>query len=241
MIKQNLLYHLRHPVLHFYGDRMAENTPKKITKPVISRPVFERTIKINSEQAIRVIRKSYDRLIKSLYAIDVILRIIGEERAIDELEGLVSNMIGECAQQLQAEKTRLDKMTADNGITETPVYTNPTDFKAQIASPQIAQFIELIKLLDQLMIVMDTLWLCQIVSSKQCVDARYQWQQRLQRLANRIVTIERIAHRAAYDQGRGEEVRVAREESGLTAEPEEIGVSENLSFQDDEDVKSLSG
>ncbi|WAR47115.1 hypothetical protein [Methylomonas rapida] len=34
--------------------------------------------------------------------------------------------------------------------------------------PQIAQFVELIRLLDQLMIVMDTLWLCQVISNKHC-------------------------------------------------------------------------
>ena len=165
---------------------MAENSPEKILKSVISRPVFERTIKINSEQAIRVIRKSYERLIKSLYAIDVILRIVGAEQAIDELESIVSKMIGDCAEQLQQEKARLDKLYNENGLTETPIYTHPQDFKAQITSPQVAQFLELIKLLDQLMIVMDTLWLCQILSNKHCSEAHYHWQQRLQRLASRM-------------------------------------------------------
>ena len=47
--------------------------------------------------------------------------------------------------------------TLANGITDTPRYTHPTDFKARISSPQIAQFVELIRLLDQLMIAMDTL------------------------------------------------------------------------------------
>jgi hypothetical protein len=35
------------------------------------------------------------------------------------------------------------------------------------------------------------------------------------------VSIEQRAHESAYAQGCGEEVRVAREESGLLAEPEE--------------------
>lgn len=207
---------------------MAELTqPEKTNRPAISRPVFERTIQINSEQAIRVIRKSYGRLIRSLYAIDVTLRIVGKEQAIDDLEALVSTMISECAVQLQQEKARLDKLCADNGIAETPRYTHPTDFKARITSPQIAQFVELIKLLDQLMIAMDTLWLCQILTSKQCSTARYQWQQRLHKLSRRIVTIEQRAHQAAYAQGRGEEVRLAREESGLLAEPVAISDTEN--------------
>ena len=202
---------------------MAENPAQARTaRPAISRPVFERTFKIKSEQAIRVIRKSYDRLIRSLYAIDVILRIVGQEQAVDDVEEIVSTMISDCAEQLQKEKARLEKISIENGIAETPRYTNPTDFHAIIASPQIAQFVELIRLLDQLMIVMDTLWLCQIMSNKQCSESHYHWQQRLQRLANRIVEIEKRAHRAAYAQGHGEEVRAAREESGLMAEPEEI-------------------
>lgn len=92
------------------------SAPVKPARLEISRPVFERTFKINSEQAIRVIRKSYDRLIKSLYAIDVILRIVGQEQAIDEIEAIVSTMIADCATQLQQEKARLEKLKAGCGF-----------------------------------------------------------------------------------------------------------------------------
>jgi hypothetical protein len=218
---------------------MADNTaPEKTSRPAISRPVFERSIKIHSEQAIRVIRRSYGRLIRSLYAIDVTLRIVGHEQAIDDVEGIVSKMIGDCAEKLQQEKARPDKLCADNGIVESPRYTNPTDFKARITSPQIAQFVELIRLLDQLMIAMDTLWLCQILTSKQCSVARDQWQQRLHRLARRIVSIEQRAHQAAYAQGRGEEVRLAREESGLMAEPEAMLENDNEHEREETDVEN---
>jgi hypothetical protein len=216
---------------------MAEiSAPIKPARLAISRPMFERTFKVNSEQAIRVIRNSYERLIRSLYAIDVILRIVGQEQAVDEIETIVSSMIAECAEQLQQEKLRLEKLKSDNGITETPTYTHPREFVAKIASPQIAQFIELIRLLDQLMMIMDTLWLCQVIDNKHCVDARYHWQQRLQRLANRIVTIERKAHREAYAQGHGEAVRLARQESGLivdleTAAEEALVVDESELMQ----------
>jgi hypothetical protein len=217
------------------GNDMAEiQVREKSKRPHISRPIFERTFNINSEQAIRVIRNSYHRLMVSLYAIDVILRIIGREETVDEIESIVGQMIAECAEQLQREKLRLEKLKADNGITETPKYTHPREFVAKIASPQIAQFVELIRLLDQLMIVMDTLWLCQVISNKHCIDARYQWQQRLQRLANKIVTMERHAHQAAYEQGHGEEVRLARQESGLLAEPERISEDEDSMVDDNE-------
>jgi len=60
------------------------------------------------------------------------------------------------------------------------------------------------------------------------------WQQRLHRLARRIVSIEQRAHQAAYAQGRGEEVRVAREESGLMGEPETM--SENDHGRDSDET-----
>lgn len=216
----------------------AAPQPKSTPRRAISRPIFQRTFAVNSEQAIRVIRNSYNRLMVSLYAIDVILRIIGREETVDEIESIVSQMIAECAEQLQQEKLRLEKLKADNGITETPTYTHPKEFVAKIASPQIAQFVELIRLLDQLMIVMDTLWLCQVISNKHCIEAHYQWQQRLQRLANKIVTMERHAHQAAYEQGHGEEVRLARQESGLLDEPERLSEEDDSVI--DETDPSLS-
>jgi translation elongation factor EF-Ts len=216
----------------------AAPQPKSTTRRAISRPIFQRTFAVNSEQAIRVIRNSYNRLMVSLYAIDVILRIIGREETVDEIESIVSQMIAECAEQLQQEKLRLEKLKADNGITETPTYTHPKEFVAKIASPQIAQFVELIRLLDQLMMVMDTLWLCQVISNKRCIEARYEWQQRLQRLANKIVTMERHAHQAAYAQGHGEEVRLARQESGLLDEPERISENEDSLVDDNESSPS---
>jgi len=80
--------------------------------------------------------------------------------------------------------------------------------------------------------------LCQILTSKQCSVARYQWQQRLHRLARRIVSIEQRAHQAAYAQGRGEEVRLAREESGLMAEPEAMLENDNEHEREETDVEN---
>ncbi len=91
--------------------------------------------------------------------------------------------------------------------------------------------------MDQVIIATDTLWLCQVLTSKQCSAARYQWQQRLHRLARIIVNIEQRAHQAAYAQGRGEEVRLAREESGLFAEPEVLQENDQDFAQNQDDTE----
>jgi len=52
------------------------------------------------------------------------------------------------------------------------------------------------------------------------------------------VSIEQRAHQAAYAQGRGEEVRLAREESGLMAEPEAMLENDNEHEGEETDVEN---
>jgi hypothetical protein len=185
-----------------------------------SRPAFDRRITIQSEQAQRVFEREFPRVVSALYAIDVILRIIGDDHEIDEIESVVGTMIGECAKDLQNEKARIDKVREDNGITSLPCYSNPEQVEVRIVSPQVAQFAALLQKMDDLMISLDALWLCGVLSNKQRSDGVYQWQQRLLRLGRRIVAIERRARVSAGKRGKGAEVRKATGEPEGTEETE---------------------
>lgn len=187
-----------------------------------SRPVFDQRITIQSEQAQRVFEREFPRVVSSLYAIDVILRIIGDDREIDEVEGMVGAMIGDCARDIQNEKGRIEKLREDNCITASPRYTHPEHVEVRIVSPQVAQFVALLQKMDELMIALDTLWLCGVLTNKQRADGVYQWQQRLLRLGRRIVAIERRARASAGTRGKEAEVREA---TGEVAEGTEINVS----------------
>jgi hypothetical protein len=192
-----------------------------------SRPVFDQSITLRSEQAQRVMAREFSRVVSALYAIDVILRIVGDDREIDEVEAVVGTLIGDCGKDVQSEKARLDKLREDNGITTLPRYTNPETINVRIVSPQIAQFVALIQRMDELMVTLDALWLCGILSNKQRSDGAYQWQQRLLRLGRRIVAIERRARASAGKRGKNAEVR------------EVTGESEVPESTDDESLASL--
>lgn len=194
-----------------------------------SRPVFDQRITIQSEQAQRVFEREFARVVSSLYAIDVILRIIGDDREIDEVEGMVGAMIGDCAKDIQNEKGRIEKLREDNGITASPRYTNPEQVEVRIVSPQVSQFVALLQKMDELMIALDALWLCGVLSNKQRSDGVYQWQQRLLRLGRRIVAIERRARASAGRRGKLAEVREA------TGDPVE-GTEINVSISDGVDI-----
>ncbi len=67
------------------------------------------------------------------------------------------------------------------------------------------------------MISMDTLWLSSGLSNKQRVDGNYAWQQRIIKLARRIIDIEIRARKSA--QAKGKEAKV---EKAVPASDEEI-------------------
>lgn len=178
-------------------------------KPNYSKPIFEQSFTINSLQAQRVVDRVFRRTVSALYGIDVILRIIGDENEIDEVEQIISQLIEDCAKAVDSEQARLDKLMESNGIDEVPDYTDPISFNAKISSPQVGQFVGLVRKLDALMISMDTLWLSSVLSNKQRVDGNYAWQQRIIKLARRIIDIEIRARKSAQAKGKGAEVEQA--------------------------------
>ena len=196
---------------------MAESKPH-----AYSRPVFDQSLTLRSEPALRVMRREFSRVVSALYAIDVILRIIGEAQEIDEIEGIVSGLIGDCAQDVQAEQARLDKLREDHGVTQLPRYTNPENLNVRIVSPQVAQFVALVRRMDDLMVALDALWLSGSLTNKQRADGAYQWQQRLLRLGRRIVAIGQRARASAGKRGQGEEVK----ELAGSVEPGDLAVGQ---------------
>lgn len=185
---------------------MAESKPH-----AYSRPVFDQTFTLRSEPALRVMRREFSRVVSALYAIDVILRIIGEAQEIDEIEGIVSGLIGDCARDVQNEQARLDQLREDHGVTQLPRYTNPETLSVRIVSPQVAQFVALVRRMDDLMVALDALWLSGSFTNKQRADGAYQWQQRLLRLGRRIVAIEQRARASAGKRGKADAVRETSE------------------------------
>ena len=128
---------------------------------------------------------------------------------IVDLSSSVFQLIEDCAKAVDSEQARLDKLMESNGIDEVPDYTDPITFNAKISSPQVGQFVGLVRKLDALMISMDTLWLSSVLSNKQRVDGNYAWQQRIIKLARRIIDIEIRARKSVKAKGKEAEVEQA--------------------------------
>lgn len=196
-------------------------------RDAFSRPVFDQTIRIQSNHAQRLLDRGFLLVVRALYGIDVVLRIIGDAEEMDQVEEIVGKLIGELAAELRAEHGRLAQLREANGISATPRYTNPKQITVHISSPQLAQYTALIEELDRLMTVMDTLWLTGVLTKKQRADGAYQWRTRVLRTGREIIEIERRARASAEKRGKGEELAeveepvVAQEVSSEDSEPED--------------------
>jgi hypothetical protein len=180
-------------------------------RDAFSRPVFDQTIRIQSNHAQRLLDRGFLLVVRALYGIDVVLRIIGDDEEMDQVEEIVGKLITELAEELRAEHGRLAQLRESNGISATPRYTNPKQITVHISSPQLAQYTALIEELDRLMTVMDTLWLTGVLTNKQRADGAYQWRTRVLRTGREIIEIERRARASAEKRGKGEELAEAEE------------------------------
>lgn len=197
-----------------------------------SRPVFRQNLNVNSLQAQRVMERSFDRVSNALFSLDVILRIIGDQQEIDQVEEVIHGHIDKVSEDMTKAMNQLHKVMTDNGIEAVPGYSSPANYPIEITSPQVAQFAHLIRNLDKLMSLVDTLWLNSILSSQQRSDATYEWQQRLIKLAGRIIGMEKRARISAHTKGKEKEVSEAA--------PEQETIDPELSIESDSNPESES-
>lgn len=181
--------------------------PRPESKRRFSRPVFDETITVHSDHAQRLIDRGLFRVSSALYAIDVILRIIGDDDEMDQVEEIVNTAIGDCAEAMSRELEQMTLLRTQRGVTRVPRYEAPRTLTVHVHSPQMAQYTALIQSLDRLTIAIDTLWLNGALTSKQRVNGCYAWRVRLLRIGRDIVDLERRARVSADRQGKADEVQ----------------------------------
>ncbi|CCD30072.1 conserved hypothetical protein [Candidatus Glomeribacter gigasporarum BEG34] len=199
--------------------------PPTKEKAVYSRPVFKQRLTVNSLEAQRVTARIFERVQRALLSLDVILRIIGKQEAIDPLAAWISEQMAALDRDFDQEAARLKALMDEHGIQAMPTYTHPAKYEIEISSPRAAQFAGLIRKLDKLMGQMDTLWLNSVLTSQQRLEANYQWQQQLFTLAGRIFSMEYRARKAVYAQDKTaetEEPATPETQDGSEVSEEEV-------------------
>lgn len=173
-----------------------------------SRAIIQRPVEFKSLQAQRVMNRSFEKLKQSFFSLSVILRIISDDESeIEKIDAYIDDQVASVETELANEQARLRKILEDNGIEELAVYSKPEQLVVELDSPRANKFLRLVTQLDTLMLLIDTAWLCGEFDDKQKKNATFQWQQRLVKLAGRIIALEKRARVAATKKGKAEEVQ----------------------------------
>lgn len=169
-----------------------------------SSPVIKRNIELNSLQAQKVITRSFEKLAESLFTISVILRAVGEREHVDEAENLINGHFEAVTADLNEKLEQLRELVQQNGIAVSPDYTNAVVFSIEINTPHLGRFAGLVTQLDELITLIDALWLNAVFDSRQASNAKYEWRQRLIRVAGKIIGMAKRVRTEAYQNGKQE-------------------------------------
>src|SRR5690606_8583296 len=137
---------------------------------------------------------------------DVILRIVTNDHAADELETTIRDVMNPVIADLQKALEQAQFLLKEQSVSVMPDYTHVRTFPIEIKSPQTATFARMVSQLDTLICHLDTLWLVGVLTNKQRSHQTKEWQQRLLKMANRIIDFEKRARRRAYEAGKQAEV-----------------------------------
>lgn len=195
--------------------QLSAEPQTKTRKQPLSRPLFKKTLLVNSLYVQQVMDRSYDRTAKALFSLDVILRIIGDESEVDEVEGIIQSQMDRVAVDIAKFSAQMEALLSQEGYEkeDIPSYSAPVKYELEITSPQVGRFIKLAEELDRLLGLVDFLWLTGIISGKQRSDGSNEWRRRLTNLAGRIIGMEKRARISAHKYGKQKEVDEAAPES----------------------------
>ena len=167
-----------------------------------SRPFVPQSARFASVSAKKLYDRAYARVDSALYGISMVLRITGGEDGAASVEQIVDEHLAAVARDLAAEQARLRLLGDESGVTIKVEYTKPITVDAHVSSPRSMRFLGMCRDLDALIGTIDCLWIAGVLNDRQHSQAVYLWQQRLVKLASRLIGIAGRAFAAARRQGK---------------------------------------
>lgn len=194
------------------GDRKAK-----------SAPVIKQELSLSTLAAQKVMVRSFEKLAESLFQVSVILRAVGEREHVDAAEEILNKHFETASTDIEAKIEQMKQLAEQHGVSITPDYTNQVRYELEINTPHLARFVGLVGRMDDLVSMIDALWLHSILDDRQASNARYEWSRRMINVAGRIIGMSRKVRKEAYNSGQQELV-----DSVAGAEPKDDDMDPEL-------------
>ncbi|MDU7585880.1 MAG: hypothetical protein E7K47_00550 [Acidovorax sp.] len=198
-----------------------------------SRPEYRHELMLKSIQAQRVFERTYQTMAYSLFSVEVILRIMGEKpEAVDAVAKLVDSRIATVSQQLEEAGTALIAKAKETGLNVNPTYSQPVKVVAAISTPQAGKVAQMMRRLDDMMSIIDMLWLNSEMSGEDRTAEQHRWERRFYSLAGFLFNLQARAREEAKRRGKGEEVHEEAPEPAPEHTAQEVADEAKIAAKD---------
>lgn len=211
-----------------------------------SKAVIKKNVGLNTLQAQKVLKRSFSRLGESMFSASVVLRGRCDREIVDEVIGLIEEHFDAVDSEMKKTEDQTSALLEQHGISDSPDYSNRMVYEVEIKAPLAMRFIGLVERLDVLISRFDTLWLSSVLTDSQRSDWTFQWQQRLIKMASRVMGIEKSArqkadkqYREELDQRRLKEEEKAAKKANSTKKGDEAADDAGQQAQEPEETEAL--
>lgn len=155
-----------------------------------STPTIESTIILKTEQAKRVFNRCFEGASRALFTIDVIARALADtNKSFDhgQVMEAINKMLNDLEREIVNASGRYETMLKAKGHENTRcAYTKEATLKFSISTPEILRFATILSAFDEMIVLFDTCWLCQLVDSKVAQATRTEKLRMIMRIVRKI-------------------------------------------------------
>lgn len=168
------------------------------TKIVHSIPYYERTVVLNTTPAQLAFESAYRPCAKALQGLSSILpNMVSNKNELDAVYEAVENKLKEGLSEIREEANRIKKIAEDNGIELGKLkYTNSVSVNADLSSPRIDRYLQIIIELDELITLIHTAWFAGFIADDVKSALERRWRRKVISVAAEIKNISNRAFKA---------------------------------------------
>lgn len=152
-----------------------------------SRPVIKREFTFRSLQAERVYRRNFSVAQAHMYSMLIMNRVHQRNRLAERASDAIEEYFGDVDKEINNEIARYMIMCEEYDVTPNDTtYTNPIKKEVEITLPQGNRLMNLIMKLDELMVIIDTLWWGGAMDEKHNITQARLWEEKVAKVTSRI-------------------------------------------------------
>jgi hypothetical protein len=157
---------------------------------------IKQTLQLHSYHATQIVNRVLAKTGDALFNISVSLRAIADQDLVDEVSEVIDGEFSKVQSDLEKHKDRARVVLEQSGVKALVEYSNITTYEIQVNSPQMMMLLRLLRSLDELNNLNDTLWMNGLCTDKEKSKMSYDWQRRFTKMCNRIIEIHKRARKA---------------------------------------------